>query len=521
MKRERVFVFYPFLVGIFGVLALAASNASEVAPADLARPLGIAIVVASVGCLLGALLTREWHAAALIALAVVLWFSCYSFVVDLLAHEPWLQPLSAPRFAVPLLASIAIAIAYAGGKRLALYLRTSSRYLNRCALIMLLFPMAALLNGWRRIGGADANAGEPEPMPAVFNHAAGVQHKPDIYLIVLDEYTGTRSLAQNYDFDNRSFEDSLRALGFVVPRAPRSNNLHTHLALASLLNWELLESRPSSMKVDNGALKIDYRAIEDNRTSRYLHQLGYRFVFFPSAYRATAANRNADVQIPDPVHLTSEFERSWYRSTPIPTARRWWCRRRACNPTSSYKPPQAELIEWKFDQLAKLSDSAGPIFAFAHFVTPHWPYMFESDCRHREPYRPPSDSGAYELPMKRAYVAQIQCINRKVLDAASRILAESEAPPIIIIQADHGHGRLGRDFPSLAEAGAERVDERIDPFAAYYLPGHPSGVVYDSITPVNVLPRVLNHYFDAQIPLQPDATFWSTWDEPFKFTRIR
>ena len=123
--------------------------------------------------------------------------------------------------------------------------------------------------------------------------------------------------------------------------------------------------------------------------------------------------------------------------------------------------------------------------------------------------------------MKQAYVGQIECVNRLVSRLVGELLAKSKTPPIIILQADHGHGRFGRGFATLRRAGHERVNERIDPFAAYYLPGHPAGVVYDSITPVNVLPRIFNHYFDADIPLQPDATFWSTWDEPFKFTRIR
>jgi len=522
MKRAPVLVAYPFLAAVYGVLALAAKNSAEVAFADMARPLEISLAIAAIGFVVGILLTRERHAGGLIALAVVLWFSWYTYIVGFLAHQPWLQPLSTPRYAVPLIAALFIAMAYAAGRRLRERIGDASRYLNRFALILLLIPAVSLLGGWGRMAEQPdrPRARELESMPARLPVAAGGS-RPDVYLIVLDEYTGSRSLAKNYGYDNRSFEDSLEQLGFFVPESPRSNYVHTHLALASLLNWHLLGGRPADIKVDQGALRIDYEAIEDNRTAKYLHALGYRFFFFPSAYRATAKNRHADVQLPDPVRLTSEFESVWYRNTLAMTARRWWCNALDCDPVSSYKPPPAELIEWKFDELGKLPDSAGPFFAFAHLVTPHWPYIFEADCSHREPYRPPNDSGANELPMKRAYVAQIQCVNRKVLKLARTLIADSKTPPIIIIQADHGHGRLGRLFPSLDSAGTERAAERIDPFAAYYLPGHPPGVVYDSITPVNVLPRIFNHYFDAGIPRQPDATFWSTWDEPFKFTRMR
>ena len=523
VRRERAFIIYPFLVAAYGVLALAAKNAAEVSLADLGRPLVIALAIAVVGLLWGLLLTRDRHASGLIALALVLWFAGYSYVVRFLAHEPWLQPLSTPEYAVPLIAGLFSAIAYSVASRFARHLSTMTRFLNRCALILSLIPAVMLLNGWRQLREQPGDrSGESASMPAVLpRNAVESLPRPDIYLIILDEYTGARSLRQNYGFDNRSFEDSLAGLGFFVPASPHSNYVHTHLALASILNWQLLQDRPASLRADQGALKIDYTAIEDNRTARYLHDLGYRFVFFPSNYRATARNRHADLQLPDPAHLTSEFETAWFRATPAMTVRRWWCDALGCDPASSYEAPPAELIEWKFDQLGRLSAGTGPTFTFAHLVTPHWPYMFDAECHHVEPYRPPTDSGPNELPMKRAYVAQIQCVNHMVLGLVGKLIAGSKTPPIIILQADHGHGRLGRSFPALGDAGPERVAERTDIFAAYYLPGHPTGVVYDSITPVNVLPRIFNHYFDARIPLQPDATFWSTWDEPFKFTRIR
>jgi hypothetical protein len=120
-----------------------------------------------------------------------------------------------------------------------------------------------------------------------------------------------------------------------------------------------------------------------------------------------------------------------------------------------------------------------------------------------------------------AYVEQIQCVNKKVLHLTAELIRKSKTPPIILLQADHGNGRLGREFATINRAGREHIEERTDPFAAYYLPDHASGVIYDSITPVNILPRVFNHYFNAGIPLQADATYWSTWQEPFGFTRVK
>src|SRR5690349_4955582 len=63
---------------------------------------------------------------------------------------------------------------------------------------------------------------------------------PDIYLLLLDEYANSAVLKERFNFDNRGFEDSLRQLGFTIPRSVRSNYSQTVLSLPSLLNFSHL-----------------------------------------------------------------------------------------------------------------------------------------------------------------------------------------------------------------------------------------------------------------------------------------
>jgi hypothetical protein len=53
---------------------------------------------------------------------------------------------------------------------------------------------------------------------------------------------------------------------------------------------------------------------------------------------------------------------------------------------------------------------------------------------------------------------------------------------------------------------AYQLRERMSVFSAYLLPGVPSGVVRDSVTPVNALRLVLRHYFGADLPPLEDAS---------------
>jgi hypothetical protein len=186
-----------------------------------------------------------------------------------------------------------------------------------------------------------------------------------------------------------------------------------------------------------------------------------------------------------------------------------------------YVPEPASLLDWKFEELRQLADTSGPKFVFAHLLVPHEPFIYNADCSHREPLWPTTRHDKNDPEARTAYVNQIRCVNAKLLTVTRAIIARSQSPPIVILQADHGNGRLDASLGSADEAGAARVAERVEPFAAYYLPGNPSGVVYDSITPVNVLPRIFNYYFGAGIPLQPDETYWSSALRPFDFTKVR
>jgi hypothetical protein len=41
------------------------------------------------------------------------------------------------------------------------------------------------------------------------------------------------------------------------------------------------------------------------------------------------------------------------------------------------------------------------------------------------------------------------------------------------------------------------------------------------VTPVSALRLVLRHYFGADLPPLPDASYWSSNDRPYDFARVR
>jgi hypothetical protein len=58
-------------------------------------------------------------------------------------------------------------------------------------------------------------------------------------------------------------------------------------------------------------------------------------------------------------------------------------------------------------------------------------------------------------------------------------------------------------------------------FAAYLLPGVPTGAVSDSVTPVNAVRLVLRQYLGADLPPLEDVSYWGLEESPFELVRIK
>jgi len=123
--------------------------------------------------------------------------------------------------------------------------------------------------------------------------------------------------------------------------------------------------------------------------------------------------------------------------------------------------------------------------------------------------------------VKAAYIAQVQCVNRKVEELVTRIIRNSRRPVVIMLQADHGHALLGRDVPALADVSPAQIAERTDIFAAYLLPGAPRNLVSDSIGPVNAMRAVMRYYYGFDLPPLEEASYWSSARQPYAFTKVR
>jgi hypothetical protein len=107
---------------------------------------------------------------------------------------------------------------------------------------------------------------------------------------------------------------------------------------------------------------------------------------------------------------------------------------------------------------------------------------------------------------EKGYVDQLQFLNKNILQAIDTIVANSETPPIIIIQGDHG--------PWLQEGNKHFLI-----LNAIYFPGH-KDKLYPTISPVNTFRLVFDNYFGGKYDILDDVSYYSPVPKLYKFSQV-
>jgi len=500
---------YPFLLAIIPVVRIAAAYPGWAKLDDVA--IVVTALLAACGGVYGlALLAtrrRGHRLPPLLLLGAVLTFWAYPRVGTLVEHT---TSLSHPVL-LPLWAAATVGTIWWLVRRPALLDQVERFFTLTSAMLVGWFVLSI---GFAEGGSAWAVRRSPlvrrlaQPIPV--RPGARVRPNRDIYLIVLDEYANADVTGRLFGFDNHVFLDSLRQLGFVVPTV-HGNYLHTLLSLPSLLNVSHLAGLSDELGPRSIDRTVPDYLVEHNRTVPFLKSQGYQFVFLPSqSWQATLYSPQADREVHvwqgwDPAR---ELTRSDFR--------------KALTKTSLLKFIGAsryarDHVTSSIAAIAQVPKIAGPVFTFAHVLSPHDPYVFDRNCRPA----PPKSGGRRSKHEAVLYVEQIQCVNRMLLNLVSTLLRTSELAPVILLQGDHGSKTLRFDKAGSADnITLAAAKERLGAFGAYYLPDHGTEVFGDSVSIVNVMGNVLRFYLDALLPREPDDMYLSVDPAPYALKRV-
>jgi hypothetical protein len=160
-----------------------------------------------------------------------------------------------------------------------------------------------------------------------------------------------------------------------------------------------------------------------------------------------------------------------------------------------------------FERIDDIARTPEPTFAYVHLIPPHPPFVFGPQGEPRHPSEFWNENREYPPgPYAEGYQNQLTYINKRMLEAIDAILSNSETPPIIIVQGDHG--------PWL-----QPKEKRFWILNAFYLPqGYDH--LYPTITPVNTFRLVFNDYFGGRYELLPDISYFSPVPKLYEFSEV-
>ncbi|HET7450724.1 MAG TPA: hypothetical protein VFJ78_09015 [Gaiellaceae bacterium] len=506
-RRNVLYAASPVLASIAGALPVASGNVGEYTAGQLLAVLAVwSVVGLVVQLLVGAILARRTaEHRVVVATVAVAWLASAPAVAQSL-------PLGAPRFGVLILAVPCALLAIAVLRRTVV-----PEWLVRAVAIFTLAMVAsgaiAGVSASRRIEALVARAPTARALLAPLPRAAPGSPRPDVYVIVLDNFANARIQAELYGRSNRPFEDSLRALGFVIPSQTRSSYTWTPHSIASLLDL----GHVRGLEADLGSSSVDwavlYRLIQRNRTARWMHDAGYTVYFQPSVgFAGTAKWVTPHVRYGEGGR--DAFEVIFARNRLL---------RAAFHNTVSGRVAEHLGLSMQFREarlhalrtVADVANRPGPKFVFAHSLVTHEPFDVAADCGAPGPGDSPDRMGAER------YLAAIACTERLVLAAVTHIVQSSPTRPVIVVQGDHGTLSLHPPFFTPAEdVTADQAFERTGAFGAYLIPGVDSGSLPQTVTPPNVLRLVFSRALGVPLAPVPDSSYYVALGKPFHFVNV-
>lgn len=353
----------------------------------------------------------------------------------------------------------------------------------------LIFPFYTISNYQIQLGAYENQ--NPNPIQENNNLKLPINDPPpDIYYIILDAYARHDAILDDFDYDNTPFLNNLTDLGFYVASCSRSNYPRTRLSLSSSLNMGHVDTLVDFKNTDDFKYS---NWIEDNLVRQLLESLGYTSIGFETGYIWTEW-QNADIYLSasqgaiGPQRLAkslNNFEILLMESTLAQSIMDLSAFIVQPNlvPIDQGEELHRQRMAFILDQMDTIENINGPKFVFAHIVVPHAPFVFAQDGSNLD----------ISLTEPEAYVEQIIYINSRIEKIANQIITNSETPPIIIVQGDHGGPKTS-------------PENRMKILNAFYLPEGES-ILYPNITPVNSFRVIFNHYFQGDFELQPDISY--------------
>lgn len=522
---------HPAVLVAFPVVSLYVHNGDQVLVSEVIRSAVIVLIVAVCLWAVSFLLSRRFELSSIVVSAFFLLFFGHVHIVSAVAYSfryvsgsdvLFRSNVVSPIWFLMWVVGLTLALRSLGRNQRMLQFIT--RLLNAMSIALALVVLVNLASvqilqpsGREYL---EAVLGEDARTDQAGNRETATHNQPDVYYIVLDGYARSDILHDLYDVDNSGFLTYLQEKGFYVAAESSANYAQTALSLASSLNSIYLNELADMLGSESGNRRPLRLLIGESRAARTLEDLGYTFLTFSSGYLVTEIY-GADEYWCPPSNING-FENALISTTPIPLILELPF-------LKTQYDLHRERLSYIFDHLADAARMEAPVFVVAHVIAPHPPFVFGTAGEPILPVGRTSVSGAFSLAdgnefasiggqrqYQEGYRDQLLFVSDRLRTAIDEIFAESDEPPIIILQADHGPGSM-LDWN---QPDNSYLPERMSILNAYYFPDQNYKALYPEISPVNSFRVIMNQFFGARHELLPDRSYYSPINAPYRFLDV-
>ena len=526
--------FHPILFAIFPILIIYSQNIGRVSFDQLFLPLTLVILITIGTYYFFRVIVKNGNKAAIIVTIILITIFAYGHIYILLSDissEGF--DISRNRYLIPIF-GISLGIGIFLVKRIKTELNNATSILNVVSIVLILVAISnsVIIS----IDGANCDEknmiditcsdkdffNERNDFSQYFDkheyHISDGKKPPDVYYIILDEYSRNDVLEEYHNFANDEFTDFLEQHGFHVAKQSFANYPLSMQSIPSLMNMRYLDFLPEEIGEEVRSYKPlnekSYGLLPNNQVMKNFKDMGYKIINFNTFSLHKHEFDLADMNICHrEVHiLNNRLLDSTLRTTIFGYFIERWD-----------EDERRNVVRCTFNELPNLKENFQdePIFVLAHLMLPHPPWIFGPNGENVTPGKPllitdnPEYRDSKEIS-KIQYLQQVEFANKKTIEFVNEILDQNEQP-IIIIQGDHGSAW---DVDWL-EPSQDDVYQRLTNFDAIYFPDEENRIeLKDDRTLVNTFRIIFNSYFSSNYEILENKLYWAWIGKPYYYEEV-
>ena len=290
--------------------------------------------------------------------------------------------------------------------------------------------------------------------------------KPNVYHIILDEYTDNEILMKEFNYDNEKFLKFLNKNGFYVPNKSFSTWESTLDELSLILNMDYPQDKT----------EWAYESLNNNKVMSVFSDQGYSIIEINSMSRWVDLS-NVDTRLCYIGGFHSEFFDQVFGKSII----RYFLEQH-------HNDTRRDVIRCAFNELSEIaSQSNGPKYVFSHIMIPHPPFLFGPNGENIKPaHREISGLQSWKNPQ--GYINQLIYATNQVSVVIKNIV-KNDSNAIIILQGDTG------TFTGIR--GSEEMNDIYQAHSILYAVRIPDVNNLEYVIPVNTYRIIFNNYFNT------------------------